>query len=165
MKIKIIIYICFLLLSSACAKKLSNGFSVPGSDKAAIVNFRNHRVELEEISRLISGTELMYLHSDGRIYPPDFFQNDIAIKMKLIDLMRRSGVESINGPGSGYGIRCIYTSTGMATGGTSKSYWKGQPDKTQLVLSIENYKPVSAESFTILQFIESEWYLRLDYDD
>ncbi|HYF35714.1 MAG TPA: hypothetical protein VD994_10520 [Prosthecobacter sp.] len=104
------------------------------------------------------------MHRDrAELAPADVFAKFPGRKEELLGLMKDLEINFANGTGSDWGIRMVFEATGMAMGGTTKSFSFSDTPPKRIVPSTDHFKPDTADSSSVFRSIAPSWYLRFDW--
>ncbi len=97
--------------------------------------------------------------------PPPITQERVGLYRELLkNIGCVRGFESFQNKS---GIRFIASANGLATGGSSKSYYfhKGGSAPSPLVADLDSYRPGHDRTYAAYRHIEGNWYLVYEFDD
>lgn len=134
------------------------------SDQEAISFFQSHKTEFERLRVLIEQTPFMLLNAERKeAIPPDALLRSPEVKTEMLQLMSNLRLKWINGLQSDWGIRLTFLSSGMAMGGTTKSFFYSKQKPKNIVPSTEGFTPNTTDSSSVFRPIESDWYLQFEW--
>ena len=151
-----------LLVLNACERRSRHDYP-SDSDQSALSFFDTHKGEFEKLRVLIEKHPFIYVNTERKDVSPPGALNDAVAKSEILKLLSDLKLESANGTQSSWGVRLTFTSSGMAVGSTTKSFFYSKVAPKNLVPSTEGFVPNTTESSSVFRKIDDNWYLQFEW--
>ncbi len=128
-------------------------------DEVLITNFREHRVEFEQLKAMVIRDDLMTRVDDNWTNPTNLASDQVTEYRRLFKVVGTP--RGISSPVGRERIQFIASSQGWVASGSSKGYLylRNAPRSKDLLNNLDDYNAMRELDKPFLRHIEGNWYL------